>query len=234
MFSQLFGTYLLEKQIITKDEYRAAIEKQLSVRVKLGTIAIADGLLSEEDVEMINQLQMQFDKRFGDIAQEKGLLTAEQIDALLAKQGNPYMQFTQSLTECTELTATVIDKTLAAFQKEHGFSDADMTALKADDLDALIPVFACAANPLITELAGLVVRNINRFVSRDFYIGRIRHVKSLPYSALAGQKLTGSTNLCLALAEESSDQAFSLIADNFSGVAQNDAADTLDVRIRSE
>lgn len=120
---------------------------------------------------MINQLQMQFDKRFGDIAQEKGLLTAEQIDALLAKQGNPYMQFTQSLTECTELTATVIDKTLAAFQKEHGFSDADMTALKADDLDALIPVFACAANPLITELAGLVVRNINRFVSRDFYIG---------------------------------------------------------------
>lgn len=97
MFSQLFGTYLVEKQIITKDEYRAAIEKQLSVRVKLGTIAIADGLLSEEDVEMINQLQMQFDKRFGDIAQEKGLLTAEQIDALLAKQGNPYMQFTQSL-----------------------------------------------------------------------------------------------------------------------------------------
>lgn len=171
MFSQLFGTYLVEKQIITKDEYRAAIEKQLSVRVKLGTIAIADGLLSEEDVEMINQLQMQFDKRFGDIAQEKGLLTAEQIDALLAKQGNPYMQFTQSLTECTELTATVIDKTLAAFQKEHGFSDTDMTALKADDLDALIPVFACAANPLITELAGLVVRNINRFVSRDFYIG---------------------------------------------------------------
>lgn len=228
MFSQLFGTYLVEKQIITKDEYRAAIEKQLSVRVKLGTIAIADGLLSEEDVEMINQLQMQFDKRFGDIAQEKGLLTAEQIDALLAKQGNPYMQFTQSLTECTELTATVIDKTLAAFQKEHGFSDADMTALKADDLDALIPVFSCAANPLITELAGLVVRNINRFVSRDFYIGRIRHVKSLPYSALAGQKLTGSTNLCLALAEESSDQAFSLIAGNFSGVAQNDAADTLD------
>ena len=78
MFSQLFGKYLVEKQIITLDEYRASIEKQLSVRVKLGTIAIAEGLLSEEDVDMINKLQMQFDKRFGDIAQEKGLLTDSQ------------------------------------------------------------------------------------------------------------------------------------------------------------
>ena len=35
MFSQLFGKYLVEKQIITLDEYRASIEKQLSVRVSL-------------------------------------------------------------------------------------------------------------------------------------------------------------------------------------------------------
>ena len=181
MFSQLFGKYLVEKQIITLDEYRASIEKQLSVRVKLGTIAIAEGLLSEEDVDMINKLQMQFDKRFGDIAQEKGLLTDAQIRELLRKQGNPYMQFTQALTECTKLTASVIDKTLSAFQKEHGFSDTDMTALKADDLDALIPIFACAANASITDLAGLVIRNINRFVTRDFYIGQIKHVKSLSY-----------------------------------------------------
>ncbi len=188
MFSQLFGKYLVDKQIITSDEYRAAIENQLSVRVKLGTIAIAEGLLTEDDVEMINQLQMQFDKRFGDIAEEKGLLTADQIDSLLKKQGNPYMQLTQALTECTKLSASVIEKTLAAFQKEQGYSDSDMDALKADDLDALIPIFACAANPTITDLAGLVVRNINRFITRDFYIGKIQHVDSFSYSRLAGQK----------------------------------------------
>lgn len=228
MFSQLFGKYLVEKQIITLDEYRASIEKQLSVRVKLGTIAIAEGLLSEEDVDMINKLQMQFDKRFGDIAQEKDLLTDAQIGELLQKQGNPYMQFTQALTECTKLTASVIDKTLSAFQKEHGFSDTDMTALKADDLDALIPIFACAANASITDLAGLVIRNINRFVTRDFYIGQIKHVKSLSYHSLAGQKLSGDENFYLALADDADEKAFSLIADHFSGDKQNDTTDIFD------
>lgn len=216
MFSQLFGTYLVEKQIITPDEYHASIKKQLSVRVKLGTIAISEGLLTEDEVETINRLQMQFDKRFGDIACEKGLLTPAQIDMLLSKQGNPYMQFVQSLTECTELSASVIEKTLIAFQKEKGFSDSDMNALKSDDLDALMPVFACAANPLITDICGLVVRNINRFVSRDFYIGKISHVKSLPYGVLAGQKISGSETFYVALSDDN-NKAFPIIARNFSG-----------------
>lgn len=229
MFSQLFGKYLVDKQIITSDEYRAAIGKQLSVRVKLGTIAIAEGLLTEDDVEMINQLQMQFDKRFGDIAEEKGLLTADQINSLLKKQGNPYMQLTQALTECTKLSASVIEKTLAAFQKEQGYSDSDMDALKADDLDALIPIFACAANPTITNLAGLVVRNINRFITRDFYIGKIQHVDSLSYSHLAGQKLSGKNNYYVTLAENKEQNAFSLIAAAFSGEQHTDVtADTYD------
>lgn len=229
MFSQLFGTYLVEKQIITSDEYGATIAKQLSVRAKLGTIAIAEGLLSEEDVETINKLQMQFDKRFGDIALEKGYLTAAQIDTLLEKQGNPYMQLMQALTECTELTASVIDKTVLAFQKENGFSDAEMDALKKDNLDALIPVFACAANSVITDLAGLVVRNINRFVSRDFYIGKMKHVKSLAYNALAGQRIAGGEIFYLALADEDKKQAFPLIASNFSKEAHTETtADIFD------
>ena len=90
---------MLSQERCKKDEYTAAIQKQLSVRVKLGTIAIAEGLLTEEEVDTINKLQMQFDKRFGDIAIEKGLLTLEQIGDLLDKQGNPYMQFIEAFTE---------------------------------------------------------------------------------------------------------------------------------------
>lgn len=229
MFSQLFGKYLVEKEIITLQDYHAAIEKQMSVRVKLGTIAIAEGLLTEEEVDTVNKLQMQFDKRFGDIAQEKGLLTPKQIDDLLKKQGNPYMQFIQSLTECTELSASVLDKTLSAFQKEKGFSDNDMTALKADDLDALIPIFAFSAKPNVTELAGLVIRNINRFVTRDFYIDKIQHVDSLKYCYLAGQKLSGKDSYYLTLAEETDNGAFTLIASNFSGEPHTTAdGDTFD------
>lgn len=219
MFSQLFGNYLVEKEIITAEDYKAAIEQQMAVRVKLGTIAIADGLLTEEEVESINKMQMQYDMRFGDIAIDKEFLTAEQVDGLLKKQGNPYMQFIQVLMESSKMTATVLEKTLAAFQKEKGFSDDDMEALKNDNLDALVPIFAFSAKPYVTDLASLVVRNINRFITRDFYIGKIKHADSLDYRYLAGQKTVGKDTICLALAENEDDDAFALMASNFSGIA---------------
>lgn len=224
MFSQLFGKYLVDKEIISMDDYNAAIAQQMAVRVKLGTIAIAEGLLTEEEVETINKLQMQFDKRFGDIAVEKGLLTPDQIDSLLKKQGNPYMQFIQVLMECGKLPATVLDRTLVAFQKENGFSDSDMDALKKDDLDSLVPIFAFSSKPYVTDLAGLVVRNINRFITRDFYISRIQHVQSMDYCYLAGQKTSGADTIYLALAEEKNNGSFSCVASGFSG----EAYDTVD------
>ncbi len=219
MFSQLFGKYLVEKSIITTDDYKAAIKEQLAVRVKLGTIAIADGLLTEEQVENINKLQMQLDKRFGDIAIEKGFLTSEQIEGLLKKQGNPYMQFVQVLLESGKISASVLDKTLSSFQKENGFSDTDMDALKKDDIDTLIPIFAFSAKPYVTDIAGLVMRNVNRFITRDFYIGKIQHAKSLGYRYLAGQKVVGNDTIYLALAEEDNGGAFTTIASGFSGEA---------------
>lgn len=229
MFSQLFGNYLVDKDIISLEDYKTAIEQQMAVRVKLGTIAIADGLLTEDEVESINKMQMQFDKRFGDIAIEKGLLTSEQIEELLKKQGNPYMQFIQVLIETSKLTATVLDKTLSAFQKEKGFSDSDMTALKNDDLDSLIPIFAFSAKPYVTDLAGLVIRNINRFITRDFYIGKIKHTNSLDYCYLAGQKTVGNDTIYLAFAEETDAGSFSTIATNFSGnVHETTTGDTFD------
>lgn len=229
MFSQLFGHYLIDKRIITPDEYRATIENQLKVRVKLGTIAIADGLLTEEQVDDINRLQMQQDKRFGDIAVEMGLLTEEQISSLLAKQGNPYMQFVESITQSTGLSAGVIEKTLAVYQKENGFTDQDMEALKNDDIGALIPVFAKSDNPLVTEIAGLVIKNVNRFITRDYYMGHISKAKSLSYHCLAGQRITGSGTFYTALAASADDEAFQLVAGRFSGVkAARGSADSFD------
>lgn len=225
MFSQLFGKYLVDKEIISNADYRNAIKEQMAVRVKLGTIAIADGLLTEDQVEAINKKQMQLDKRFGDIAIEDGLLTAEQIDALLKKQGNPYMQFVQVLMESSKLTATVLDKTLSAFQKEKGFSDTDMVALKNDDIDALVPIFAFSSKPYVTDLASLVVRNVNRFITRDFYIGKMHHESSLSYRYLAGQKTVGIDTIYLAMAAGDDNDAFTMVASGFSGQAQENVTD---------
>ena len=44
MFSQLFGRYLVDQKVITDDELRGMIQKQGDERLKLGTIAVAQGL----------------------------------------------------------------------------------------------------------------------------------------------------------------------------------------------
>lgn len=217
MFSQLFGKYLVEKGVISADDYQTAIRKQLDVRVKLGTIAVAEGLLTQEQVETLNKLQMQFDKRFGDLAVEKEYLTQEQVEMLLKKQGNPYMQFLEVLLEQGRVNVSQMDAQLSAFQKEKGFSDADMTALKNDDFDALMPIFAFSSKPFVTEVAGLVVRNLNRFVTRDFYVGQIHHVEQMDYRYLAGQRTTGDYDLYMAFVEEEDNGGFTTLASAFAG-----------------
>lgn len=217
MFSQLFGKYLVEKSVISYADYRESVQKQLDVRVKLGTIAVAEGLLTEEQAETINKLQKQFDKRFGDIAVEKGFLTDAQVEGLLRQQGNPYMQFLEVLLDSQKATITEIETEFAAFQKDSGFSSADMAALKRDDFESLVPIYAFSSKPLVTDIVCLMLRNINRFVSRDFYFDKIEHVKEMSYTCLAGQKSFGDHTIQLALAGEKNTEGFLKIASAFAG-----------------
>ena len=223
MFSQLFGKYLVEKGVIGYADYREAVQKQLNVRVKLGTIAVAEGLLTIEQAETINNLQKQFDKRFGDIAVEKNFLTEEQVEGLLKKQGNPYMQFLEVLLDSGKASISEIETEFAAFQKENGFSQADMQALKHDDFESLVPIYAFSSKPFVTDIVSLMLRNINRFVSRDFYIEKIEHVNEMDYTCLAGQKSYGDHTIQLALAGEKSAEGFLKIASAF---AEEDYATT--------
>ena len=217
MFGQLFGKYLVEKGVITNEDYKGLIQKQLSTRAKLGTIAVAEGILTEKQAEHINKLQKQFDKRFGDIAVEKGLLTENQIEVLLKKQGNPYMKFLEVILESGKIPVSQLDEELGAFQKDNGFTKEDLEALKHDDFDRIVSIFAVSSKPYVTELACLVLRNINRFVSRDFYIGKMKRVQELEYICLAGQKTIGEHNIQIALAAQDDTRAFLRVASGFAG-----------------
>lgn len=218
MFGQLFGKHLVRKGIITPVEYKDAIQTHLSERARIGTIAMAEGLLTAEQVEDIHRQQRQFDKLFGDIAVEKNLLTTEQVEQLLHKQGSPYLQFLDVLLDTGKVTISQMDQEFAEFQKEHGFSDSDMNALKHDDFESLVPIYAFSSKPYVTDLVSLVLRNINRFVSRDFYIGKIEHIDRTEYMCLAGQEMVGEHDIQLAIMGEEHATAFLKIASSFADV----------------
>ena len=62
------------------------ISIQEKIRVKLGLIAVSEGMLTLDQADAINRMQQVMDKRFGDIAVEKGYLTEAQVNSLLKMQ----------------------------------------------------------------------------------------------------------------------------------------------------
>lgn len=191
MFTQLFGNYLVEQSVITAQQKDSFQKELLETRVKLGTIAVADGLLTEAQADEINHVQTQQDRRFGDIAVDLGYLTSAQVSALLGKQGDVAMKFYQLLTDHASLSLDTLNEHLKGFQKINGFTDEELEALKKDDFDSIIPLFATVKDATITDLAGLVMRNLTRFVTSDFYFGRMRKATDYSYSMLGGQKAVG-------------------------------------------
>ena len=129
MFCQLFGKFLIEKEVIDKNKYNSIMERLAESRAKLGVIAVADGIITEKQANEINHLQTTKDARFGEIAVGEGYITEEQLDVLLKKQGSAYAIFLSVLSEAADISVSKVDELLKEFQKEHGFTDEDMDEL---------------------------------------------------------------------------------------------------------
>lgn len=215
MFIQLFGNYLVKQSIITTEQRNSFQEELQKTRVKLGTIAVAEGLLTNEQAEEINHHQTQQDRRFGDIAVELGYLTENQVSDLLRMQGDLAMKFFQLLTDTIGLSMESVREHLHNFQKVHGFTDDELEAVKKDDFESIIPLFATVRDPMITDLAGLVMRNLTRFVTNNFYFERMKKVSEYAYSMLAGQKSVGDYNIFLGFGATNELNGIMKLAQNY-------------------
>lgn len=215
MFSQLFGEYLVSEGVISAKELREVLDEQSSTIVRLGTIAIAEGYMTENEAEEVNHLQTQCDKRFGDIAVERGYLSEREVDELLEQQGCAFMKFLQIMFEKGYIRASELDEYLTSFQNNKGFSKAEMESLKSDDIDAIVPLFAFSAKPYVTDIVALVLRNITRFVTQDYYIGSIRHINKLEYQSIVGQKTYGTHSIYTAFASAEKEDGLLALASDF-------------------
>ena len=217
MFAELFGRYLVSENIIDMPTLETLLKQQAETRVKLGMMAVAEGLITDAQATEINQKQQKEDKRFGDIAVEIGALTDAQVSGLLAKQGSPYMRFIQILVDKTAVEASDIDGYLEGFRKKEGFDQSELDSIKDENVGGYISAFASASQPYITNIAGQVLRNMTRFVSSDFYIDRIRKVNEVPYQTLAIQSCHGDHSFFIGLLTEKGDDAFLMIANHITG-----------------
>lgn len=214
MFANIFGNYLVKKNIITEDEF-VTIKMQLDrTRVKLGLIAVSEKLMTEEQAEEVNQKQMQQDRKFGDIAVSMGYLSQVQVERLLALQGNHYIRFCQSAIDKGILTLEQIEGALDYYKKENGFTFADMEAIKSGDVDRILPLFLpeLPDGPLI-DLMSVTFRCINRLASDDISLKRGYTTSNYKTGAVAMQEVIGDYKVVNAFSGD--DKGILAIAEAF-------------------
>ena len=233
MFGIYFGKYLMEKGIITGQQYNELVEKTKHSKVQMGLLAVETGLMTEEQTREVNLLQQQQDKRFGDIAVEKGYLTEMDVADLLDRQGDSYLLFIQELLENNLLTMDQIRQELISYRKARGLSALDLEAIKTGDVDRIIPIFVKNDEipQYIKDYILLTSRNIVRFVDRFFRMEKIEQISEFDADLCATQHIIGDYRFYTAIcgAEEGIARvAKGFASTSFTPGSADEVVDTLD------
>lgn len=173
MFSQTFGHYLLNRNLITSEQLLNTLEAQKSVQVKFGVLAVDKGYMSPIQVETVHEKQKQVDKRFGEIAVELGYLTEEQVESLISEQKQGYLAFAQCLVDQNIMTIEQFSQALNDYKKDNQLSDEQLEAFKNENVEAFVQSLL-SYNPEAQEKYGdyisLFVKNCIRFIDKEIYL----------------------------------------------------------------
>ena len=205
MLDRLLGTYMVEKGLLDKSQVYDAYRIEDAKRAKLGVIAVSEKLMTVAQAEQVNTLQASMDKRFGDIAVEKGYLTDAQFGRLLELQGNCYMSFLQAIVDEGYLSMDQIHSAEAGYQKEHGFTENDMEALKSGDMERMVPIFVHSDNHVYKDMLTMGIKNMYRLVDNHIYIGETYVTKAIKDEVLGYQKFHGDKNAVVAISGKYED-----------------------------
>ena len=191
MLDRLLGNYLVDQGMLTKMQLAEVYKRQDAGRAKLGVIAVAEKLMTIAQAEQVNTLQSSMDKRFGDIAIERGYLNEAQVSRLLELQGNNYLIFLQSIVDLGFLTMERLEAAEEEYQKLHGFTESDMSALKTGDVEQAVPVFLHTDDPFYKKMFSMGIKNLYRLADSHVYVGKTYTVRSLKDEVMGYQSFHG-------------------------------------------
>lgn len=205
MFFRVFGNYLKNKNLLDDKQLEALMKYRRENRVKLGMLAVEQGLMTAEQAEEVNRLQAMQDKRFGEIAIEKGYLTAADMDQLIAKQGNPYFLFLQAIQEKGYLMRDTLSGMLLTYRDENKLTDEALEVIKSGTVDTVADVLLSAPKAHAEGLIKLAVRNLVRFVSTDIWFERIECVNVLKAAQMACQKIVAAAPMQVGIVSKNDE-----------------------------
>ena len=112
-----FGLYLHRKGVITADELVAALEVQTKRLVRIGQLALEEGILSARDIfDVLRAQQSTPHERFGELAIELGRMTHNDLMRLLRIQADRKLPLDEILVWQGVLSRPRADDELNAFR----------------------------------------------------------------------------------------------------------------------
>ena len=113
-----FGLHLKNKKVITAEQLVAALEVQMRSLVKIGQLALEEGMLTPRDIfEILLAQSHSPSERFGEIAVEMGLLTRENVPRLLMLQADRKRSISEILVGQGALTDEQLAEEMAGYRK---------------------------------------------------------------------------------------------------------------------
>ncbi len=172
MYTQFLGNYLLQKDLVTQEQLFNAMARLSQSHIKLGTIAIHEGLMTANEVDECLYVQTREDKRFGEIAIERGYLTDDQVNDLLAMQTPEFLLLGQNLVDDGVFTYEELERVMFDYRNEAELYDLTLDVENQETVEAIISKFFIMAempkNDLNVMYLQLMFNSLIRFIGEDF------------------------------------------------------------------
>jgi hypothetical protein len=202
MFSQYFGSFLLNKGLITPEQFNLALELQKSAHLKLGVLSVNAGFMTPSQVEEVHQKQMQVDKRFGEIAIDLGYITDPQLEEILSSQKHSHLLLGQVLIDEDIMDLQQFTNALNQYKDEFSLSDDQFDAIKRGDIDTLVDTMVSLGDldsVNIKDYLSLLAKNLIRFVDDQIRMDIVDNCDSCAAEWMVHQQIHGSQNFFTAL-----------------------------------
>jgi len=182
MAVKFFGQFLVEKNLVSRDDLLKAIELQDQKNLKLGEMAISMGFLNQADIERAHNAQMSKDMKLGDLLVEMGILTLSQLNDVITRQKNTHLYIGEALVLVGALSSEKLQQSLDEFKIDQALYVSDRIELPAN-----------IANNLVWEMtADLTYKMITRVLDMQFRPGKCQTISTVDSNfMMAAMDLSG-------------------------------------------
>ncbi|MBE6838680.1 MAG: hypothetical protein E7507_03950 [Ruminococcus sp.] len=201
MLTYFLGYYLIEKGIITEDQFKVVAEKLEKDKVRLGTLAVQEKLLTEGQVADIHNMQMTENKKFGELAVQKEGLSEDDVYSLIKKQRSLSKPITHYLVADGVIAEGDVQKILEDFKADYKLTEKQFDDIFSNDFDTIISLLANTHNYYTNELYNVTLKFLIRFMESGVRIGKIEKSTSFSAERVVSQKVSCTeSNFVIAFA----------------------------------